>query len=157
MEGQRIVIGDFANMILGIVAPTSRVLQCDISPCGGGRRFVSITADKMVYPCGEFIGMEEFALPFDVFLKSTLSGDIPFMEVRERKVEDIQECASCVYRHICGAPCPGEVYSEKGSLLEKSPYCEFYKRIIDHAFTVISEGRERYVIRNEKMKMLYRI
>ncbi|RLI73488.1 hypothetical protein DRO97_07400 [Archaeoglobales archaeon] len=43
--GNRIVIGDFANIILGIVAPTSRVLQCDISPCGAARRFFAITVD----------------------------------------------------------------------------------------------------------------
>ena len=33
----KIVIGNFANVILAIIAPTARRLMCDISPCGGGR------------------------------------------------------------------------------------------------------------------------
>ncbi len=153
--GRRVVVGDFANIILGIIAPTSRVLQCDISPCGAGRRFFAITSDGKVYPCGEFIGMDEFSISFDEILKDGCEN--AFKSVKDRVVEKIEDCNTCAYRHICGSPCPAEIYAEKSTLFEKSPYCEFYKAIIDHAFKVIAEGRVDYVIRREVMKVKYEL
>ena len=58
---QKIIIGNFANVILGIVAPVARRLMCDISPCGGGRCFLTITAKGQMIPCGEFIGLKGFS------------------------------------------------------------------------------------------------
>ncbi|MEM0203513.1 MAG: peptide-modifying radical SAM enzyme CbpB [Archaeoglobaceae archaeon] len=154
-NGRRIVIGDFANIVLGIVAPYSRVLQCDISPCGGGRRFFAITPNG-IFPCSEFVGIEEFKIPLkalddQVELKESLGS------VRIRTVERIEECKDCVYRNICGSPCPAEVYAEKGSLFSKSPYCEFYRRIIEHAFRVIRRGDVESVVELGKMKKVYEL
>ncbi|MEM4577009.1 MAG: peptide-modifying radical SAM enzyme CbpB [Candidatus Nezhaarchaeales archaeon] len=154
-SGKRIVIGDFANIVLGIVAPYSRVLQCDISPCGGGRRFFAITPDG-VFPCSEFIGMEEFRSPLHVVNNPERLRE-SFRIVRERIVERIEECKDCVYRNICGSPCPAEVYAEKGSLFSKSPNCEFYKILIEHAFRVIKRGNLESVVNLEKMKKVYEI
>src|SRR3989338_1242717 len=47
----RIIIGNFTNCLLGIVAPNARRLMCDISPCGGGRCFLTITASGRMIPC----------------------------------------------------------------------------------------------------------
>lgn len=58
--GKQIIVGNFANILVGIIAPTARKLMCDITPCGGGRCFFAIAADGDVFPCGEFIGIEEF-------------------------------------------------------------------------------------------------
>lgn len=86
-----------------------------------------------------------------------ITNAAPFRDVRGRVVEKIEECDTCTYRHICGAPCPAEVYAEKGSMFEKSPYCDFYKKIIEHAFKVIAEGKAKYVIREDVMRAKYRI
>ena len=59
--GRQIVIGNFANILLAIISPTARRMMCDISPCGGGRTFLTVTADGAMVPCGEFIGFKEFS------------------------------------------------------------------------------------------------
>ncbi|WP_456477761.1 peptide-modifying radical SAM enzyme CbpB [Geoglobus ahangari] len=151
-NGRRIVIGDFANILLGIVAPYSRVLQCDISPCGAGRRFISVTPEG-IFPCGEFIGFEEFGIGLD---ELELAGE-KFSEVRERVVERIEECRDCEYRNICGAPCPAEVYAEKGTMFEKAPFCEFYKAVIEKAFEVIHRGDLEHVVNLRALKRVYEI
>ncbi|AIY90985.1 peptide-modifying radical SAM enzyme CbpB [Geoglobus acetivorans] len=151
-NGRRIVIGDFANILLGIIAPYSRVLQCDISPCGGGRRFISITPGG-IFPCGEFIGMEQFRTDLGNLENATNH----FQEIRNRTVENIEECRECTYRNICGAPCPAEVYAEAGTMLEKSPFCEFYKKIIEHAFRVIHRGDVEHVINLKGLRKIYEI
>ncbi|WGI16915.1 peptide-modifying radical SAM enzyme CbpB [Methanonatronarchaeum sp. AMET-Sl] len=150
-NGNRTVIGDYANIVLGILAPASRVLQCDVSPCGGGRRFISITPSG-VYPCTEFIGLEEF----NKNLEDALNHEA-FNKVTNRKVEDIDECDECEYRHLCGAPCPAEVYASEGKLNLKSPYCEFYKSIIEHAFQTIKTGNEKHVIKLENLKKTHEV
>ncbi len=143
-NGRRIVIADFANILLGIVAPYSRILQCDISPCGAGRRFIAVTP-RGTYPCAEFVGFEEFRM------------DSLHSIVTQRRVELIEDCKGCAYRNICGSPCPAEVYAETGSLFEKSPFCEFYRRVIEHAFRVLWRGDIGSVLRLERLRKLYEI
>lgn len=157
-EGRRIVVADFANILLGVIAPSARVLMCDISPCGGGRRFFAITADGSAYPCGEFIGMEEFA-GGNIFTDSVedIAASENFLRVTQRTVEKIEECRACLFRNMCGAPCPAEIYSTDGSMLSKSYYCEFYKKTAMHVFKVIKRDDVEHVIRKSALKEMYNL
>ncbi|MFH1563765.1 MAG: peptide-modifying radical SAM enzyme CbpB [Nitrospirota bacterium] len=150
----RIVIGNFANTILAIVAPTARRLMCDISPCGGGRCFLTITASGEMIPCGEFIGLDGFS-GGNIF-NSTISKAMqskPFKKIRARIVEKIDECKVCEFRNICGAPCPAELHSF-GNMYQVSVFCEFYKEIIRYAFKLIAEDKVKYLLREEALKNL---
>jgi len=158
---RRIIIGNFSNIILGIVAPQARRLMCDISPCGGGRCFFAITAEGNMIPCGEFIALKEFygGNIFETSIQKAISSK-PFKKINSRVVEEIAECDICIYRNICGAPCPAEVYSLSKNINTKSPYCEFYKEIIRYAFKLIAENRVKYLFRKdafEDIKYEYRL
>ena len=157
--GQRITIGDFSNLILGIVAPQGRRLMCDITPCGGGRCFISVASDGSIYPCSEFLGLKDFSTT-SVFEKGGVERAVRSPQltmVRSRWAEDIPVCTSCAIRNICGAPCPGEVYSEKGSIMEKSPYCEFYEAIIRYAFQLIGQGELPNLVRTDGYEYRYNL
>ncbi len=154
-KGRRIVVGDFANIVLGIIAPSARVLQCDVSPCGAARRFIAVATDGF-YPCSEFIGLKEFRYKPASYTRAGFRNMLEtFGKVRERIVERIPECMDCVFRNICGSPCPAEVYSEFGTFFAKSPSCEYYKKVIEHAFKVIIRGDYRYVLRMENLRRVY--
>lgn len=145
----KIVVGNFANVILAIVSPDARRLMCDISPCGGGRCFFTITASGDMIPCGEFIGLKGFS-GGNIF-KDAISkamGSKSFKKIRSRIVENIPECDICLFRNICGAPCPAELHA-LGNMHKKSAFCESYKEIIKYAFRIISEGKEKYCLRAE--------
>jgi uncharacterized protein len=150
----KIIVGNFANVILAIVAPTARRLMCDISPCGGGRCFFTITASGNMIPCGEFIGLKGFS-GGNIFKNSITDAmsSPAFKKIRARKVEDIKECGECVLRNICGAPCPAELHA-LGKMHQKSVFCEFYKKIIEHAFRVIAKRKEGLSLRTEGLKNL---
>ena len=143
----KIIIGNFANIILGIIAPTARRLMCDISPCGGGRCFLTITANGDMIPCGEFIGLKGFC-GGNIFKRSIdrAMGSEPFKKIRSRVVEEIAECNVCAFRNICGAPCPAELHAF-GDMRKKAVFCEFYKEIINYAFGLIAQGKEKYLLR----------
>jgi uncharacterized protein len=151
---QQIVIGNFANVLLAIISPTARRMMCDISPCGGGRTFLTVTADGAMVPCGEFIGFKEFS-GGNIFRTSIAKAmdSKPFKEIRSRMVENIEECNVCDFRHICGSPCPAEMYA-RGNINKKAVFCDFYKEIIIHAFRMITEDNVKYLLREDAMDQM---
>ena len=140
--GRRLVIANFANILIGIAAPTARRLMCDISPCGGGRCFFAVAATGDIFPCSEFIGLPQFkgGNLFTDDLPDVLDSR-PFHQVTDRKVEDFEPCGSCAIRHFCGSPCPAEVYTTSGTMHAPAPYCEFYVEQVKYAFRVLAEDR----------------
>ncbi len=48
--GRRMVVANFANILIAILAPQARRLMCDISPCGGGRSFFALAANGDCLP-----------------------------------------------------------------------------------------------------------
>lgn len=153
-SGRQIVVGNFANVILAIISPTARRMMCDISPCGGGRTFLTITANGDMVPCGEFIGFKEFSGGniFNTSITQAMNSK-PFKQIRTRMVENIEECNTCEFRHICGSPCPAERYA-LGNFYSKAEFCNFYKEIIRYAFKLIAEDKVKYLLREEAMAQL---
>lgn len=153
-SGRQIVVGNFANVILAIISPTARRMMCDISPCGGGRTFLTVTADGSMVPCGEFISMKEFSGGniFETSISSAMSSK-PFKKIRARMVEKIDECNICNFRHICGSPCPAEMHA-RGNIYQKAVFCEFYKKIIEYAFKIIAEDKVKYILREGSLNQM---
>lgn len=154
-SGRSILIGDFSNLVLAIVAPEGRRLMCDITPCGGGRCFLAITAEGDMVPCGEFQGLSGFS-GGNIFSDSIASAlaSPPFSQLRHRIVERIDDCRQCALRHICGAPCPAEAQGIHGDMLRSSPYCEFYKGLARLAFELIAQGKIQQVLRDSAFREL---
>ena len=112
--GRKMVVANFANILLAIMAPTARRLMCDISPCGGGRAFFALAADGGMFPCSEFIGLDAFK-GGNLFVDSVESvlGSPSFSKVTGRNVDHFEPCSSCAIRHFCGSPCPAEARDER--------------------------------------------
>jgi uncharacterized protein len=140
--GRKLVVGNFANLLLGLVAPGARRLMCDISPCGGGRCFFAVGAKGEVAPCSEFLGLPEFH-GGNLWEQSVpeLLATRQFKEITTRVTEGFQPCNRCAVRHFCGAPCPAEVYAINGRLEAPAPLCDFYTAQAQYAFRVIAQDR----------------
>jgi len=141
--GRKLVVANFANVLLGIVAPTARRLMCDISPCGGGRCFFAVSANGDMFPCSEFIGLPEFrgGNLFNDDIDQAIHTPA-FRKVTERKVEDIHPCAQCAIRHFCGSPCPAEAHEMNGGMNQPGAFCEFYEEQVRYAMRLIADGME---------------
>ena len=122
--GRKLVVANFANILLSILAPTARRLMCDISPCGGGRSFFALAQNGDMFPCSEFIGLEDFkgGNLFRSDVAKVLQSK-PFKLVTERKVEDIKPCDKCAVRHFCGSPCPAEAHEMNGGMDRTGAFC----------------------------------
>lgn len=146
-KGFKLIVVNFANVLAGILGPTTRRLMCDISPCGGGRCFFAVSAKGDVFPCSEFIGFDNFkgGNIFSDEITQILASK-PFENVTCRTVEQIDPCSKCAIRHFCGAPCPAEVYSLNSTLKAPAPYCSFYEEQVRYAFRVIARGEELHYL-----------
>ena len=141
-SGRKLVVANFANILIGILAPTARRLMCDISPCGGGRAFFALAADGSLYPCSEFIGLPRFNggnLFAPNGIESALNSDA-FKTVTARNVDTFSPCGECAVRHFCGSPCPAEAYEMNGGMDRIGAFCEFYKAQVNYALRLIADG-----------------
>ncbi len=141
--GRKLVIANFANILISIIAPAARRLMCDISPCGGGRCFFAVAANGDVFPCSEFIGLPAFrgGNIFKDKIQDVMERK-PFTLVTGRKVEDIAPCNRCAIRHFCGSPCPAEAYEMNGGMDRTGAFCEFYEEQVRYALRLIADGKE---------------
>lgn len=139
--GRKLVVANFVNILISILAPTARRLMCDISPCGGGRSFFALAPDGSLFPCSEFIGLPSFVGGnlFTDRIEDVLDSPA-FKLVTGRKVEDIKACASCPVRHFCGSPCPAEAHEANGGMDRVGAYCDFYVEQAKYAFRLIADG-----------------
>jgi uncharacterized protein len=140
--GRKLVVGNFANILASILAPSARRLMCDISPCGGGRCFFALAPNGDLFPCSEFIGVPRFkgGNLFRDPIPKVLESE-PFRLVTERDVDRIHPCRQCAIRHFCGSPCPAEAYEMNGGMDQRGAFCEFYEEQVRYAFRLIAGGR----------------
>ena len=141
--GRKLVVVNFANILITILAPTARRLLCDISPCGGGRGFFALAPDGGLFPCSEFIGLPQFngGNLFEDGVEAALDSK-PFRMVTERNAEDFEPCRSCAIRPFCGSPCPAEAHEMNGGMDKTGAFCEFYEEQVRYALRLIADGRE---------------
>ena len=141
--GRKLVVANFANVLVSIMAPSARRLMCDISPCGGGRCFFAVSASGDLFPCSEFVGVEEFrgGNLFTGSIEAALSSEA-FQTVTGRRVENIDPCKRCAIRHFCGAPCPAEAHEMNGGMDQPGAFCGLYEEQVRYALRAIADGRE---------------
>ena len=141
--GRKLLVANFANILIGILAPTARRLMCDISPCGGGRAFFALAADSSLYPCSEFIGLPRFNggnLLDEGGVEAALKSEA-FRIVTSRDVDTFAPCNECAIRHFCGSPCPAEAHEMNGGMDRIGAFCEFYKEQVNYAMRLIADGK----------------
>ncbi|MDP2928026.1 MAG: peptide-modifying radical SAM enzyme CbpB [Candidatus Omnitrophota bacterium] len=140
--GRKLVVANFANILIGIIAPLARRLMCDISPCGGGRCFFAVSSSGDMFPCSEFIGIKKFkgGNIFKDDIRNVLKT-ASFKSVTQRCIENIESCHRCAIRHFCGAPCPAEAYGMNGSTETRGAFCELYVEQVRYAFRLIADNK----------------
>lgn len=142
-SGRKLVVANFANILIAILAPTARRLMCDISPCGGGRAFFALAADGGLYPCSEFIGLPRFGggnLLEEGGVEAALAS-AAFQTVTRRDVDTFSPCGECAIRHFCGSPCPAEAHEMNGGMEKTGAFCEFYREQVNYALRLVADGK----------------
>lgn len=99
--------------------------------CGAGQKLVSVDAKGDVYPC-HALHLPELKLgnllqtPLaELWAQSSVVGLF-----RNADVDNKEGCQNCDVRYFCGGGCLAHAYSQRSRLLDREPYCSFYKQIL---------------------------
>ena len=140
--GRRLPVGNFANILLAIIAPAARRLMCDISPCGGGRCFFALAPNGGMFPCSEFIGLDHFQsgnLLQTIFPPYSNPSHSVWSLIVRSKISSHADIAQS--GTSAEPPCPAEAFEMNGGMNKTGAFCEFYEEQVRYAFRVIADGK----------------
>jgi uncharacterized protein len=130
-----------------IINPISDILRSLITKtrkfnyCSAGREYVAITADGDVYPCHEFVGMDEF------HMGNVHDEDFPGNSYNTVKnifnnlsIYASEECRSCWARFLCGGDCAVHSYIYNNDLSKPTTRrCIMAKSILEALLPEVAE------------------
>jgi uncharacterized protein len=85
-----------------------------LSGCGAGVDYLAVAADGALYPCHQFVGMDDFYMgniTYEPFVLRREVGEKMAAAALEREA-----CSSCWARYLCGRGCAATAYFLGGAL-----------------------------------------
>lgn len=112
-----------------------------ISGCGAGHEYVAVTPDGDVYPCHQFVGMEEFKLGtiYDEIIDEKISMNLKNAHIYNKPV-----CKECWAKFYCSGGCQANNFNFSGDI--HVPYklgCKMQKKRIECAIALKSKAMEK--------------
>jgi len=105
-----------------------------ITGCGAGHEYLAITPEGDIYPCHQFVGMDDFRMG------SVLDGSLDLNlqnYFRSSNVYTKKECMQCWARFYCSGGCSANEYQFNGDI--NIPYkigCELEKKRVECALWI---------------------
>ncbi|MDK2878710.1 MAG: uncharacterized protein PWR06_1426 [Thermoanaerobacteraceae bacterium] len=102
-----------------------------LTACGAGREYLTVTPSGDIYPCHQFVGLDEFIMG-NVFEKKLNESIVE--RFKNTHVFAKPECSSCWARFYCSGGCNANNYQINGDL--NTPYkltCKLQKKRIEVA------------------------
>jgi uncharacterized protein len=112
-----------------------------LAACGAGREYLAVTPSGDIYPCHQFVGLDEFVMG-NVFEKKLNENIIK--RFKETHVFSKPECSGCWARFYCSGGCNANNYQINGDM--NIPYdmtCKLQKKRIEIAIYLGIAGTKR--------------
>jgi uncharacterized protein len=97
--------------------------------CGSGTEYLAVTPTGDLYPCHQFVGMEEFKLGT---VDEGVTNTCKRCEFENCNIYNKPECGKCWAKFYCSGGCAANAYNAHGDLI--TPYeigCEMQKKRIE--------------------------
>ncbi|MGM9848413.1 MAG: radical SAM protein [Bacilli bacterium] len=94
--------------------------------CGVGDNIIAIGSNGDVALCG----MDLCRPISNIYKDNDLISIINDCEVSKFNINKVNECKSCIWKHVCNNGCPILNYNIFGDFNKKSSYCKIYREII---------------------------
>ncbi|MDP4182297.1 MAG: thioether cross-link-forming SCIFF peptide maturase [Bacillota bacterium] len=105
-----------------------------LSGCGSGHEYLSVTPDGDIYPCHQFVGMEEFKMGNVCEDSFERNKQNTFMK---SNVYSKEECSACWAKFYCSGGCAANAYQFNNDI--NLPYkigCELEKKRLECALWI---------------------
>ncbi len=103
--------------------------------CGSGHEYMAVTPEGDLYPCHQFVGMEDFKMG-NVNLKTEINSSVRDMFVKEN-IYTKSDCKKCWARFFCSGGCAANAWQFNNRL--DKPYdigCELERKRVECALWV---------------------
>ncbi|QNA76772.1 radical SAM protein [Streptomyces sp. So13.3] len=116
---------------LGSLRSFKREYMCMRNPCGAGVNMITVDTNGDLYPCEEMVGKPEFVIGNlrSETIRDVLDTSPVVRQLRERHVEEIDECAKCTWKQMCHGGCVHKSYTHFKRLDRESEHCSYYKGV----------------------------
>ncbi len=102
--------------------------------CGCGNEYVAITPDGDIYPCHQFVGMEEYKM--GNLEEGTFNEDMKY-EFSQSHIYNKPKCRDCWAKFYCSGGCNANNYQYQGNILESHTLsCELEKKRLECAIMI---------------------
>lgn len=105
-----------------------------LSGCGSGTEYLAVTPWGDLYPCHQFVGMEEFLLGnvYDGIQKPEIPDEFKLCNVYAK-----DKCKDCFARFYCSGGCAANAYKFHGSILDAYDIgCELQRKRVECAIMI---------------------
>jgi uncharacterized protein len=131
-RGEKVV--PLPNLVAGEIGSLRsfrREYMCMRNPCGAGVNMIAVDTNGDLYPCEEMIGKQEFVIGnlADTTIKDAIDSSPVITQLRDRHVEEIEECSTCTWKQLCHGGCVHKSYTHFKRLDRESEHCSYYKKI----------------------------
>ncbi|WP_163193950.1 thioether cross-link-forming SCIFF peptide maturase [Clostridium thermarum] len=112
-----------------------------ISGCGAGHEYVAVTPSGDIYPCHQFVGMEEFKL--GSIFEDNFRDDLA-MEFKDAHIYNKPKCIGCWARFYCSGGCQANNYNFNKDI--HVPYelgCKITKKRLECAIALKCKYEEK--------------
>lgn len=120
------------RMLENLINPT-RDFRCMRSLCGAGKDYIVVDSQGNIFPCSHHVHRNQLKMghisdstPLDHYLSQNDFLDELF---ETRKVNNIQECSRCLWRHLCEGGCSLDSFYHHGHMLGSSTLCGYYRKM----------------------------
>ncbi len=111
-----------------------------LSGCGAGTEYLAVTPEGELYPCHQFVGLEEFKM-------GTVFDGIKAYDLREEfsncNVYAKEECKKCWAKFYCSGGCAANAHQLGGGILK--PYeigCDLQRKRVECAIMIKAKALE---------------
>lgn len=133
-----------SNLIKRLVKSESLFYMCSQSPCGAGRRILTLNFDGNIYPCDDLGNTPLFKIDHInniTDLRKTLATSTAVSLCQSHCVENIPRCNECLYKRICISHCCSDSYHYTGKFNSPHSACDFIQQFIPTVIDLIHKGR----------------
>lgn len=106
--------------------------------CGSGFEYVAVTPEGYIYPCHQFVGMEEFKMGnvYEGILKHDITD-----KFRNTNILSKYDCKNCWAKFYCGGGCAANAYNFNRDI--NIPYkigCELERKRVECSIWIKTQG-----------------
>ena len=102
--------------------------------CGCGNEYVAITPDGDIYPCHQFVGIEQYKM--GNLEEGTFNEDMKY-EFSQSHIYNKPKCRDCWAKFYCSGGCNANNYQYQGDILESHTLsCELEKKRLECAIMI---------------------